>query len=369
MLRRQVALHMVKFPYVFQQFVQGDLGGESYVSFCSNVFHGNAWGNEIVASAVGHMWNVAINIVLPTVADPLILFHNCSPDIVIIGNGGPVGSAVENTHFSASRLKGTNVKLPGSSLTSTQFTIKNLRSSKTAFYTSKRRCERSEKFYLLRRLRSANHRMSQLDKDIKQLTELRNSLVKNMQDLLNDLKQIGIDIRDLKALLEMELIQPDLTEDFGNLDPSLQDLPPEEIEEGEIREETVPITSESQDISTVSTPVVVSKPEVVITRTEYPEVVIESGEGEQKVTLQLDIEEEEENEPMETEDLSVKPVKQEPEVFSSPEAKIAVTIPSFFPKGLPPFPSTTVGSAKLYEVCIISYNNKCTYFYLNISQS
>ena len=64
---RQVRFHMLRHPLKFYKYIEQELleTGESYESYCYNVYMGNVWGDDLVAVAFGDMWNLAISIVTP----------------------------------------------------------------------------------------------------------------------------------------------------------------------------------------------------------------------------------------------------------------------------------------------------------------
>ena len=118
---RQVALHMVKYPHKYYKYVEQELKkrGESYESYCCNVFHGNVWGDDIIASVFVDMWNMAISIVSPVAEKPIHLFHNeDKPDVVIVVNKGGSWMSERNgfVHFSATVSTEEGFKMPGSKL-------------------------------------------------------------------------------------------------------------------------------------------------------------------------------------------------------------------------------------------------------------
>ena len=88
---KQVALHMLKnanrlFPYVRQYLLDC---GESYESYCVNVYNGKVWGDAFLLGMLGHMFNIAITVISPMFDNPLHLFHDKEiPDVVVIANGG-----------------------------------------------------------------------------------------------------------------------------------------------------------------------------------------------------------------------------------------------------------------------------------------
>ena len=60
MLRRQVALYMLKNPDVFHEYVCHHLMEDdgSYESYYHNIFRGDSWGEQLCVAAVVRMWNV-----------------------------------------------------------------------------------------------------------------------------------------------------------------------------------------------------------------------------------------------------------------------------------------------------------------------
>ena len=62
MAMRQVAMHMLCHPHRFYKYLEQELleTGESYESYCYNIFHCNVWGDDLMAAAFGDMWNLAI---------------------------------------------------------------------------------------------------------------------------------------------------------------------------------------------------------------------------------------------------------------------------------------------------------------------
>ena len=53
MICHQAALHMLKNPHMFYQYMEDVLDGESYLNYCKNLFHGRIWGCDMVTSTVG----------------------------------------------------------------------------------------------------------------------------------------------------------------------------------------------------------------------------------------------------------------------------------------------------------------------------
>ena len=92
-LIKMVAHHLLRFSDVLYPYIKADLGDQSYVSYCKNIYHGRIWGDDIMYATIAHMWNVSISVIMPH-SDPLHLFHDehGNPDIVVVANGSPVES-------------------------------------------------------------------------------------------------------------------------------------------------------------------------------------------------------------------------------------------------------------------------------------
>ena len=120
MAMRQAGFHMLRHPHKFYKVIEQELldTGESYESYCYNVFHSLVWGDDLVAAVFSDMWNVSISIVSPVYRYPIDLWHGSDdPDIVIIANGGSyMSEGKKTTHFSSSRKIDQNFKLPGTEL-------------------------------------------------------------------------------------------------------------------------------------------------------------------------------------------------------------------------------------------------------------
>ena len=120
MAMRQAGFHMLRNPNKFYKAIENELidSGESYKSYCYNVYRGKVWGDDLVAAAFSNMWNVLISIISPCYKYPVDLFHNQDdPDIVLIANGGSyMAHSNKTTHFSSTRKKDQNYKLPGREL-------------------------------------------------------------------------------------------------------------------------------------------------------------------------------------------------------------------------------------------------------------
>ena len=119
LLMKQAATHLIRHPYRFYKYMEQELTetGESYESFCVNVYNCNVWGDDLIAMAIGDMWNIGITILSPVFKKPFHLFHNKTdePDVVIVSNGGSYMCPDKgSTHFSATIPLTTNYAKPGS---------------------------------------------------------------------------------------------------------------------------------------------------------------------------------------------------------------------------------------------------------------
>ena len=117
---RQVALHIIKHPDRFYPLISNQLleTGESFESYCVNIFRGNVWGDDLIAAAFGDMWNIRVTLVAPCYNSACNLFHNkVEPDIVIIVNRGCWhAESKAATHFSPTAHRDKSFRLPGSSI-------------------------------------------------------------------------------------------------------------------------------------------------------------------------------------------------------------------------------------------------------------
>ena len=120
MSMRQAGFHMLKHPERFYKAVEDELieSGESYESYCFNVYHSNVWGDDLVAAVFSDMWNIAISIVSPLIKFPVDLWHNKDfPDVVLVANGGSyLAESKPTTHFSSSHVRDPDFRLPGREL-------------------------------------------------------------------------------------------------------------------------------------------------------------------------------------------------------------------------------------------------------------
>ena len=117
MAMRQAGFHMLRNPHKFYKSIEYELSetGESYESYCWNVFHSKVWGDDLVAGAFADMWNLGISIISPVFRYPIDLWHGKEdPEILLIANGGSyMADGRKTTHFSSSRKIDSAFKKPG----------------------------------------------------------------------------------------------------------------------------------------------------------------------------------------------------------------------------------------------------------------
>lgn len=113
MLRKQVAFYIAKNVEVFKEYVEpicitksmDENVNQCFESYVENVYRGTIWGDNIIAGAIGRMWNVSISIVSHAFDKVLHLYHNNDrPSIVLVANGGFLGSERPTSHFSATGI-------------------------------------------------------------------------------------------------------------------------------------------------------------------------------------------------------------------------------------------------------------------------
>ena len=111
---------MLRNPNKFYKAIENELidTGESYESYCYNVYHGKVWGDDLVAAAISDMWNISISIISPCYKYPVDVWHNENdPHVVLIANGGSYMShSNKTTHFSSTRKIDGKWKIPGTEL-------------------------------------------------------------------------------------------------------------------------------------------------------------------------------------------------------------------------------------------------------------
>ena len=124
MANKMAGVHMIRNPHKFYKLLEYELQrtGESYESYCYNVFHSNQWGDDVLGAVYADMWNLTVSIVSPLFKSRIDLFHTSdNPDIVLIANGGSyMASQNASTHFSATRCITEGYRKPGTDLVNTK---------------------------------------------------------------------------------------------------------------------------------------------------------------------------------------------------------------------------------------------------------
>ena len=203
MLRRQTAWYMAKNPYFFFPLVEPELDGESYRSYVENIFEGNVWADDMIATAISKMFNVSITIISPRLPEALHLFHgDREPDILLIGNGGTMGTERENTHFSASKSKLANYKKPGSSMKDDSMRIIRKMNYDYGFKTARERLIEGEKRHAVERLVSLNKGIAALEEEMKEMNKQLQDLKRRRKGIETELVELGINQQQLKQLTD-----------------------------------------------------------------------------------------------------------------------------------------------------------------------
>ena len=111
MFFRQIAFWMLEKPDIYYPIVQDKLNGESYSSYCNNIFFGKRYMTDCLAFVAAKMWNVPISYVIPF-CESVNCFHDSpNPKIVIVYNGGPHGTELECTHTCTTTSRRSGVKV------------------------------------------------------------------------------------------------------------------------------------------------------------------------------------------------------------------------------------------------------------------
>lgn len=189
--------------------------GESYESFCVNVYKCNVWGDDLIAAAIGDMWNIGITILSPVFRKPIHLFHNKTeePDVVIVSNGGSyMCSDKGSTHFSATIPLTTNYVKPGSEhLHSNLGADINPKIMPLILEDKKKARDIAMKEYLkvdtelsLDLLRSVIRQLNRIDDHITTLIKESDDLNCQKNVLTNQLLQLGLSAERIKEITDMK---------------------------------------------------------------------------------------------------------------------------------------------------------------------
>ena len=200
MAMRQIALQMVKYPNKYYKYVEYELlkMGESYDSFCYNVFHSNVWGDDLMAAVIGDMWNIAITILSPVHKHPMKLFHNKDePDVIIVANGGSwMGNGKHTTHFNGSHSE--HMPLVGLDLINPNLMPQVLDSAQQAKQLALKNYLRAEEAKSLDMLRTVTQGITRLDNHIADLIHESDSMKEQKKTLEFQMEQLGISVEKIK---------------------------------------------------------------------------------------------------------------------------------------------------------------------------
>ena len=99
--RQTLAFYLAKLPEQFILYANPYIHDQKYESYILNFYHGYSYGDELIASVWGHIWNMKITILSPHMPD-LKCFHTEKnfPDIVICHNGKP---GIDGHYFATSK--------------------------------------------------------------------------------------------------------------------------------------------------------------------------------------------------------------------------------------------------------------------------
>ena len=209
MLRRQTSFYMARYAHVFFPLVQYDLeNDESYESYLVNIFDGNLWADDIMIAAIGRMFNLSITIISPRFDEAMHLFHDVKdPDILLIGNGGPVMSERYNTHFSATKSKVLNAKKPGSTITADKLKFYIKSDFEYGRKVGRERLIETEKQHALQRLKAINKGIHDMEDELNQMKKSLDNMKRKKKDIEKELVDLGVDskkVREVSGEIEQE---------------------------------------------------------------------------------------------------------------------------------------------------------------------
>ena len=238
LLERQVGLHLLKHANLFYPFVQHDLEAmnESYKSYCINVFNGQVWGDDLILSAIGHMFNIAITIISLCFDKLIHLFHEKeTPDVVVIANGRDyLVSSKPSTHFSGSKVKaGVWFKIPG-------YEMVNPRLDPVIYKGFNKGKEESlwhylaeEKELALTKLRGVVKSIEVFDTCIGELIKESDKLMKRKEAIEHKLSCLGMSVQKIEQAGKVKERGYIRTEEQKKLDEALEAV--KAVEEAEAR--------------------------------------------------------------------------------------------------------------------------------------
>ena len=203
MLHRQIAWYMARNPYFFFPLVEPELDGESYRSYVENIFEGNVWADDMIAIAISKMFSISITIISSRLPKELHLFHDDQePDVLLIGNGGTMGTECENTHFSASKSKLVNYKKPGSSMKDENMRIIHKVNYDHGFKIACECLIEREKKHAVECLFSLNKNIVALEQEMKEMNKQLQDMKRRRKAIETELVELGVNQQQLKQLTD-----------------------------------------------------------------------------------------------------------------------------------------------------------------------
>ena len=222
MLFRMAAFQMIRNPRKYYHLIEWELvqTGESYESYCTNLFKGEIWGDDLIAAVISDMWHVAISVVSPSYLKPVPLFHKKKvPDIVIVANGGAWPNLERPcTHFSVTRPDDTDVNLPGYELMSAPPTNPTLaqdqvpktlmpimlsKTAKAKWLALQEYCD-SEQDRSLKLLRGCCVQITNLEEEVCKLIAESENLLKYKTFCEYKLEKLGVSIDKIKEFGKLQ---------------------------------------------------------------------------------------------------------------------------------------------------------------------
>ena len=212
----QTAVHMIRHTYRFYPYIEQELleTGESYESYCYNVYHCNVWGDDLIASVMGDMWNLAITILSPVHKKPLHLFHNKikNPDVVIVANGGSyLAQDKGSTHFNATRPFRADYRKPGAEFLHLTISINMNQKLEPIILSDKDKANQiSLNEYLkcdtdrsLQLLRGVMEQLNCVDDHITGLIKQSDDMRSQKDILVHKLSQLGVSVERVKEVTDL----------------------------------------------------------------------------------------------------------------------------------------------------------------------
>ena len=259
---RQAALHMIRHPYRFYPYIEQELleTGESYESYCYNVYHCNVWGDDLIASVIGDMWNLGITILSPMHKKPLHLFHNKikNPDVVIVANGGSyLAQDKGSTHFNATRPFRADYRKPGAEFLHPTISINMNQKLQPIILSDKDKAHQiSLNEYLkcdtersLTLLRGVMDQLNRVDDRIAELIKESDDMRSQKDILVHKLSQLGVSVDRIKEVTDLLKERPYCrTGEREKIDEELEKKrkAEEEAEEKEAKKQKVVPTVEGE---------------------------------------------------------------------------------------------------------------------------